>query len=493
MVFDERRDAFDSYLAKRAAIILLSVGSVGTNPARRRSGGCTRQFAPADEAGQVRRVRVLLEVNGQLKLNGEDGQTTRLPLAVNGELLYDERWLPDDKQSLCRRYVRHYDTAQAELRIGDIVQQPRLADDHRLAVVEVTGDEVLLFSPTAPLTRDELDLLEIQANSALLARLLPDKPVALEETWTTDANTLAALLCLDAVSQSDVKSTLRQVDDSVALIELEGSASGAVRGVSSDIQLRGKCNFDLKTRCITWLALSITENRAASHVDPGFEVVARLRIALAPVAVRPELAEAAIRELPLDSTTGTTLLALPATQGGFELLHGRDWRMMADRSDVTILRLIQNGDLVAQCNASRLPDLPAGQQVQLEAFQADIQRALGQSFAEFREATQETTSDGLRVLRVVASGLASDVTIQWTYYHIADGEGRQVAMVFTMDSRLVEQFAAADRTLVSTFQFTTAKEQAVKAEQLSRPTRPPPKRHRSQHVPAWDHAGKCCP
>ena len=254
-----------------------------------------------------------------------------------------------------------------------------------------------------------------------------------------------------------------------------------MRGVSSDIQLRGKCNFDLKTRCITWLALSITENRAASHVEPGFEVVARLRMALAPVSVRPELAEAAIRELPLDSTTGTTLLALPATQGGFELLHGRDWRMMADRHDVTILRLIQNGDLVAQCNASRLPDLPAGQQVQLEAFQADIQRALGKSFAEFREASQETTSDGLRVLRVVASGLASDVTIQWTYYHIADGEGRQVAMVFTMDSRLVEQFAAADRTLVSTFQFTHRQraggEGRTAAGRLRTTPKPPPNRH----------------
>ena len=175
MVFDERRDAFDSYLAKRAAIILLASMVWGQIISVASQAAAPVDLRPADEASQARRVRVLLEVSGQLKLNGEDGQTTRLPLAVNGELLYDERWLPDEKQSSCRRYVRHYDTAQAELRIGDIVQQPRLADDHRLAVVEVKGDEVVLFSPTAPLTRDELDLLEIQANSALLARLLPDQ------------------------------------------------------------------------------------------------------------------------------------------------------------------------------------------------------------------------------------------------------------------------------------------------------------------------------
>lgn len=472
MVFDERTPPFDSRLAKRMAnkrtmFIMLASLACGLYAPDACQGSAPFDLRPADETAQARRVRVLLEVNGQLILRGEENQKTRLPLVVHGELLYDERLLPSEKQSVCRRYIRHYDTARAELRIGDIVQQPQLADEHRLAVVEVDGDEATLFSPHAPLTRDELDLLDIQANSALLARLLPDQPVAVEEKWPLDADWLAAMLCLDAVTQADVQGVLRQVENSVALIELDGSVSGAVRGVPSDIQLRGKCNFDLNARSITWLALSITEKRAGSHVDPGFEIVARLRMAMGPVPVRAELTDSAIQPLPLSTTTGTTLLALPATQGGFEFLHSRDWRVMADRHDVTILRLIQNGNLVAQCNTSRLADLPAGQQLQLEAFQADIQRALGQSFAEFVEASQETTPEGLRVLRVVASGLASEITIQWTYYHIADGQGRQVAMVFTMDSQLVEQFAGEDRTLVSTFRFTPAKEQAATAEPVS--------------------------
>jgi hypothetical protein len=149
---------------------------------------------------------------------------------------------------------------------------------------------------------------------------------------------------------------------------------------------------------------------------------------------------------------GNRLLSFQSASG-FELIHSRNWRVMVDRHDVTILRLIERGDLLAQCNASVLPDVKAGQQLTLESFQTDVQRALGESFGQVEEASQQMTEDGVRVLRAVVSGIVSEIPIQWTYYHLSNAKGQQAAIVFTLEAKLVEQFAGQDQTLVSSFQF----------------------------------------
>jgi hypothetical protein len=173
----------------------------------------------------------------------------------------------------------------------------------------------------------------------------------------------------------------------------------------------------------------------------------------------PELSDASIQGLPLNAELATTLLRFSSMHDGFRFLHQRQWRVMVDRHDVTILRLVEQGDLIAQCNASKLPDLPAGQHVQLEAFQTDIQRALGSSFGQFVEASQAKTEQGLRVLRAVASGVASELPVQWTYYHVSDEKGRQVALVFTTDAKFAERLAKADGTIVRSLEFIEPPEQ----------------------------------
>ncbi len=474
MLFDERRTTFVLSDAPRQKILLgLTVLILGLAGTARPEEATKYELRATTTPDQFQRVRVLLEVSGQLKINGEDKKVTQVPLQVNGELLYDERVLKSDTQNKCRSSVRYYDTAAAELRIGETSQKTSLHPDRRLAATQVTATETVLFSPLAPFTRDELELLETQANSAALYRLLPDKAISLGQSWNHDNSAVAALLCLDAITQTDVKSTLRQVEKSLAIVDLEGSVNGSVRGVSSDIQVRGKYNFDLKQGTFTWITLSISEKRASSAAEPGFEVVAKLREVLAPTPPRAELSDATIKDLTLDPGPGSTLLSLASSAGRFQLLHTRQWRVMMDRTDLTVLRMLDQGDLIAQCNASRLPDLPAGQRVSVESFQADVKRALGEHFGEFRDVTQESTDGGLRVLRAVVSGTASELPIQWSYYHLSDDKGHQAAIVFTMDARLVEKFAEADRTIISSFAFTGSAEAAPETATETAPVAAP--------------------
>ena len=48
---------------------------------------------------------------------------------------------------------------------------------------------------------------------------------------------------------------------------------------------------------------------------------------------------------------------------------------------------------------------------------------------------------------------ATEVPIRWIYYHVADRQGRQVALTFTIEQERAEQFADADREIVRSLRF----------------------------------------
>lgn len=434
---------------------LIVAWMVGVQTAYAESGDRKFDLSTRDSTEAIRDVQVVIEVSGDLKLNADGKQVNRLPMRVSGTSRYDERTLRPRSGDNSKRDARYYRDARATIAIGENRLEMGLSDNRKLVVAEASSSKVTLFSPLGPLTRDELELIQTQGSSSLLDRLAPSSPVGLNAEWTHASNDLAILLGLDAVYQSDIKSTLRQVENHVAIVDMSGQVNGAIDGVASDITLKAKYNINLQSHRVTWLAMSIREDRAIGHATPGFDVTARVRVEINEKPASPELSNSLLNQLPLDLNLGSTLLRLESTLGGFGLLHARDWQMMVDRHDVTILRMIDQGELIAQCNISSLPDLAAGKRVQLSEFQADIEKALGKNFGQFVEASQQKNASGQRVLRAVVSGLASELPIQWIYYHLADDAGRQTALVFTMDAKVVEKFAAADESIVSTFEFIT--------------------------------------
>ena len=420
-------------------------------PVGARSAEKTR-LTPANEAGQLQRVKVVAEVRGQLKLNADGKKVTQKPLEVKGELVYEERQL-EQADGLRQRVARYYREAQAKIQVGGYQRLSQLNEERRLVVVEANRDGATFFTPYGALTRDEVELIDVQGSRLWLPALLPAEPVAPGDSWPHNDELLNLLLGLEAISQASVKSTLLRVDSQVAIIEMKGSVSGAVGGVAAEIELEAKYNFDLRQRRITWLAMSIKERRSIGHAEPGFDVVALVRLAAETAEHSELLADKALSDVSLKRDAGADLLSLEAEKGGFRLLHDRRWQVMIDRHDVTILRLVNRGDLIAQCNISRLPELPEGQQLQLEAFQQEIRRALDKDFGQFVEASQSVMDRGLRVLRVVASGAVSELPIQWTYYHVSDDLGHRASYVFTMEAKLGERFAEADNVLVSSLEF----------------------------------------
>jgi hypothetical protein len=425
-------------------------------------------------AGAHQQVRVVLEIEGQLNLNPDGKEVTHLPVKGQADLSYVERTLSVSQNPAHTTSIRHYAQAEAHLKMRDTELNHLLRDERKLIGVAGSSSRATLYSPLGPLTRDELELVEAPASGLALAALLPNRTLKVGADWKLDDDVVSRLLNLEAISQQSIVLTLDSVKEGVAISSIEGKVAGAVGGVSSDIEVKGKLNYDLRRRAVTWLALGYKESRAIGHAQPGYDISAKLRMVAAPCQSTSEVADKALTGLRTTGEDGQSLMEYSADSAGFGLAHDRRWHVMVDRHDLTVLRFVDRGDLIGQCNISPRPELGKAQQLTLEGFQQDVKQALGENFGQVVEAGQEAAEGGLTVQRVVVSGTAGDLPIQWTYYHLFNQAGRRAALVFTIEGSLIERFGQIDRELLSGFHFIDGKQPtpAEKAEErtVERPT-----------------------
>ncbi|MBL8826174.1 MAG: hypothetical protein JNM18_04260 [Planctomycetaceae bacterium] len=410
-------------------------------------------FATAKpQVGEAAKVDVLLEVGGDLNLKDE-GKPKTLKMSVVGRMGYVERLLQADDQQSAVLTARRYDLADAVIKIEKSVNKPALRSDRKLIGISASGQETQLFSPEGALTRDELDLIEVPANSAIVDRLLPHRELKIGDRWQHANELLAQLLVIDAVNASEVFSELKESDGTVARFELAGTVSGGIHGVATDMQLQARYKFDSRVGRITWLALMIEEQRSIGHVGPGANVTSRLQMTIEPAETPVELNDETVKNGIWNPGQAFTALEYRSVRGGFSLLHDRRWHVMSDNPESVVLRLVDQGHLVAQCNISTLGKVAPGKHVALDKFQQDIQQALGDKFAQFVTASEGTTQQGHIVYRVVAVGKVAELPIQWNYYLVADREGHQAVLAFTIEDEQVARLAENDGAIAESIEF----------------------------------------
>ena len=408
----------------------------------------TYDLTSALKPGQSQSVRTAVEVKGDLRLNSDGKEVTTVPMVVQADLQFTERFLTIKADGTLKA-ARQYGVAEAKIQIKNTEMKQTLREERRLLIIQHKGEDATLFSPIGPLTREELELVDAPGSSTVLAAILPGKKTAVGDEWKLSNQTLARLLGLEAVSEQDVVAKLAKVEDSLAILSLDGKITGAVGGVSSEIDLHAKANFDLKKRAVTWLAMQYQEKRAIGHAQPGYDATIRVRTVAEPTTGIPELANDRLAKLPLEAKPEHTLIEFQAEKAGINLAHDRRWRVMVDRLDAAILRFIDHGDLIAQCNIGRLPPLPKDKPLTLPAFQKSVETTLTKNGGQVLEAGQETAKDDGKILRVTVAGSVSEIPIQWFYYHLTDAQGRRASIVITLESKLLERFPALDRELIS--------------------------------------------
>jgi hypothetical protein len=444
----------DSSRAVRAfTACFLSCCALAWNDAAAAQSGDKHTLAAQHRPGELTRVQVALQVGGDVKLVDEGGKALTLPMSVVANLGYDEALLAVTPSGQPARSVRYYDDARAVIKIEKGGERPAFNDSRRLIIAERKDNSpCLLYSPSGALAREELDLIDVPGGTLVLDDVLPGRALAVGESWKLTDTTLAALLCLDAVSFSDVESVLGEVKDGLADVAAGGNVSAAIGGVSTEIQLKIKYKFDVSLRRITMFAMLIKEKRAVGHVGPGLDTVAKVLMKITPITVSGTLNRDLVRRLPTSTTAELLDLGYMPRGRQYRFQYDRRWFVTDDETKLAVLRLIDRGELLAQCNLSALP--PTEKPVTLADFQRDVERSLGKNFGQFASASQSVNKSGYAVFRVVVRGTVSQVPVEWIYYLVQDRRGRRVSLAFSMQQSVRERFAQADLRVVNALQLT---------------------------------------
>ncbi len=430
---------------------------INTSPAAEKKAPQQVNLSPRISAGDLQHVKVLFELDGTLTLKAETSGPVTTPVKLKAQMIYDEKVVEPATRVATwpQSTVRSYETAKATIKFREGEVQPNLREDRRIVGVSAAKtNNVVLYSPLGPMSRDELDLIDLPANSALIDGLLPNRTVSVGDTWKLNTDILPAILGLDAISHHTLECTLDRIQDNLAVLHAKGTVTGAAEGVTSEIALAAKFSFDMTRRRVSWFAMSLNERRAVGHAQPGIKATARVQMAIAGRSHVPTLDPNVLADLNLTADDASRLLEFSSPTGGFEILIERNWHEMVERQDVSVLRLVDRGDLIAQCNISALPPVDEGEQFTIVEFQQDVKNALEANFGEFVTASESLSDSGLHIMRVVATGRTSDLSIDWVYYHISNNESRRASCVFTYESELADRFGAADQTLISSFRFS---------------------------------------
>jgi hypothetical protein len=409
----------------------------------------TVDLIAAPTAGEAIHVDVVLEAAGELKFKEQESLKT-VPTAVSARMAYDEIVAPKSDDG---RTVRLYSTAEANIQVDKTPSKSILRQDRNLVVIQPTEAQPLVFSAVGPLTAEELDLLQVPFTSTIVDRLLPGKSTTVGDTWKHDDTLLSALLNLDAVSQSDVTSTLSEVDEKAARIELRGTAQGALGGVATEFEIEGRYKFDRATKRVTWVAVLLKEQRSIGHIEPGVNATSRLQMVVAPTKTPADLTAGGLADFDLDTKPEYVQLEYTSTLGRFGLRHDRRWHVMADAREVLSLRMVDRGELVAQCNVRSVPLADANRRPTLAQFQADVRRSIDKHFRQFARVGESQNSLGHTIFRAEAVGDVQELEIHWIYYLVQDQAGHQAVFAFTCEQPMLERLGNADQELISTVRF----------------------------------------
>jgi hypothetical protein len=113
------------------------------------------------------------------------------------------------------------------------------------------------------------------------------------------------------------------------------------------------------------------------------------------------------------------------------------------------MRLIDDGQLIAQCNLHTVPVQGGAVPISLGQFQTEIRTALGSAAQQMVDSAESMQPNGVRQLRVCVVGKVAEAPVQWIYYQLTGADRQSLTCVFTMSGEDIEQFGAEDMTLVS--------------------------------------------
>jgi hypothetical protein len=357
-----------------------------------------------------------------------------------------------EAQRAVRHVIQAASAINGEVRLTSALIRPEV----RLLVAERrNGDgSVVVVSPAGPLTWYELELLQGLGDPLLLGDLLPDRPVRIGDRWRVRDAGAQALSEYDSLTSNKLEATLESADAPKARIRLKGQIQGSARGGVGKMSCEGFLTFDLNAALVDHLDLNRVESRQAGPVEAGLDLKSTLTVTRQPAEPPPELSDRALAGIPLEITPERELLRLSTPSGKAILLHDRHWHMFWEDPKLIVLKRLNGGQVIAQCNLMVGPDAGKGHHQDPTQFRDDIRRALKQRFVQFLGAGEidGNPAGGFRY-KVGVQGREGKLGIVWYYFLIAGPEGDQLLATYTLAEDHVQVFGEQDLLMIGSLKW----------------------------------------
>jgi hypothetical protein len=241
-------------------------------------------------------------------------------------------------------------------------------------------------------------------------------------------------------------------------------------GARTTVTVQGEATYDVEGAYVQSARMTFQIQAGIGAVSPGIDAQVVSVVQRRPAAAAGQITDALVASVPLEPDPRSLQLAFDAPPWHARLRHDRNWYVFHAVLDapprVAILRLVEQGSLVCQCNLSPIPDAAPGQHTSVEQFEQDIQAALGKSFRAIESRQVTPLAEGGALVAVVAKGevevtgkdkegkpASLMIPMEWRYYIVAHPSGRQMSIVFAVEQALAQQLGGRDRELISRLEF----------------------------------------
>ncbi len=425
------------------------------------------ELAEPEADARVRLVRSHVQVSGQLQTAAGGGKKIPLKLSADAQYRFLERRLSGagrDAETLRAARLYRFANNEAEVTPADAPTGAtpkkstlKLPETKHLIVAHGRREGAMLYSPTATLTYDQLDLISTPGDSLSLLSLLPREEIAAGDSWKPETWAVQMLCGIEAMTKGEITCKLEEADGKSARVTFTGGGEGATLGAPTTVQLAGEFTFDRVAKLMTRARVTQTEGRSIGAAKPGLEVTANVTLERSLSDDNSDaklLSDAAVAELPVEPAAEMQFLRFESW--GTRFYHDRDWHQFHQTNDVAVLRLMEHGSLLAQVNVSPIPAAAAGSHTSEEQFQTDIRQSLGKRLKSITKAEQlkpRNANDRRFLFRVSADGEADGVPMTWFYHLCAAPNGQQVSFVFAVETKNLEKFNNRDLSLVRLLEF----------------------------------------
>jgi hypothetical protein len=418
----------------------------------------------AADAGSASHVRLEMTAQGQLWPARAPEQPASSPdpkpmaLTVQSRYDFDERPRAFDASGRAVRTMRWVRQAAVAIN-GDVRPLTTvLRRDVSTLAVRLRDSQALVTSPGGPLTRAELDVVQGAADPITWSGFLSPKAVAVGETWALPAELARAVSEYENLAANTLRAKLEALDDASATIRVGGEVRGAVRGGEGVMTIDGTVRYDRRTGRISEVTLHRTEARGQGHIELKLRMEGTITARRTPLpSIPPELSDSVLDALPSADTPSAERLRFHPPEAPYVVYHDRDWHLVWEDARLAVLKRLDHGEMLAQCNLSIGPDAGAGQHQDPSQFRDDIKEALGRRFARFAGAGEigAAGSEGY-AYKVAAQGLEGDREILWYYYLLASPAGKQVLATFTLNLADKDRLGQGDLDLIGSIDWRPA-------------------------------------